>query len=354
MVTLAGRPRAGRAVHVQGAFPDSIRYPSARPTALLLARGFDVHVLARGTGRGKREIEGVTVWYEPSLSSTAERLIRLRPELAFFEGPSRELALLPVCHRRWVRTPYRSLQVGKAAAEQALLSAAEAVTFTNPYDATRWWVRHDRRLDLPYPVEVRYWSEPVARDADWWHRRDRCVPSGPVVAYVSNIVKGKRHAELTAALAPLLRRRPDMTLVIVGRTFDLDEMSRLEAVIRREAVADQMWLVGELERDDLRQLYAWTDVHALNTAHETQCMVVYESLAAGVPTLIPAIPSLTQAFPALLDHANGMELQLNVERLLDDRSLGQEQVRRSRSRVEWADVRRHDRLFAEHCARLLG
>lgn len=303
---------------------------------------------------GCRQLEGVTIWYEPSLSCTARRLIRLRPELSFFEGPSRELTLLPLCHRSWVRTPYRSDQAAKAAAEQALIRAADAVTFTNPHDARRWYVRQERRLDLPYPVEVGYWSERVPRDPTWWHLRGRCVPTGPVVAYVSNIVSGKRQAELVAALASLLHRRPELTLAIVGRTFDSGEMARVETVVRDEHLADQVWIAGELARNDLRQLYAWTQVHAVNTAHETQCMVVYESLAAGVPTLIPAIPSLSQAFPALSTHATDEELRVNVERLLDDRHVGDEQVRRSRSRVEWADVARHDRLFIEHCDRLLS
>ena len=81
-------------------------------------------------------------------------------------------------------------------------------------------------------------------------------------------------------------------------------------------------------------------------------MVLYESLAARRPTLIPRLPQLTSAFPGLLTHENNRELLTNARRLLDDPGLAETQLQGAQQRLAWADVRRHDANIEQFVARI--
>jgi len=83
-------------------------------------------------------------------------------------------------------------------------------------------------------------------------------------------------------------------------------------------------------------------------------MAIYEALAAGVPTLISAIPELTSQFPNLPAHGSVDELRSNAQRALGDPGLARRLVDSSRAQVEWADMARHDDVFHATLERLLG
>src|SRR5205823_2556975 len=135
---------------------------------------------------------------------------------------------------------------------------------------------------------------------------------------VAQIRALKRQSQLVEALAPLLKERRDITLAFAGWTLEEAEEAATKAAIARNGLNGRVILLGNLGREDLRQLYAWTDVHAINSTTETQCLVLYESLAARRPTLIPRLPQLTSQFPGLLAHDTKQELLANARRLLDD------------------------------------
>src|SRR5205085_2024511 len=157
-------------------------------------------------------------------------------------------------------------------------------------EESRWKTRDGQLLDLPYPIDLEFWSEPVHREARFWASRGLPPPHGRVISYVGQIMELKRQAQLVEALAPLLAERPDVTLAFAGWTVEEAEEAAIRAAITRYELDGRVILLGNLGREDLRQLYAWTDVHAINTSSETACMVLYESLAARRPTLIPKLP----------------------------------------------------------------
>jgi glycosyltransferase involved in cell wall biosynthesis len=317
--------------------------------------GYDVEVISMGQP-GTGELDGLPVWTEDSRRRLAQRLHQRRPDLLFVEGGGgSSLSMFPFARHLWIRSPTVSLRLGGRRLQQLLMRRIDAVSITNPADQLRWRLREGQLVDLPYPVDVEYWRQPVARDPGWWLDRGLDAPTGPVLTYISNVVPGKRQADLVQALDPLLSSRPDVHLVIAGRSFDEQARSALQATIAAATASNRIHYVGEVTHEQARQLYAWTAVHIVHTGlPETQCMVIYESLAAGVPTLISDVATLTSAFPHLPAHGTAEQLRANVSMLLSDPKMAQTAVDMSVGRVAWAHVDRHDSLLLTETERLVG
>jgi len=293
------------------------------------------------------------IFQEPSRFAAIKRIASLRPDVLFCEGGAWHLLALPFARHTWVRTPARSPSQSKDLLQRALLRQAEAVSICNPWERERW--RSYRLVDLAYPLDNGFWSLPTERDPGFWERHGMPLPRGSVIACVGQIIRRKRPVELFDALAILLQERDDLILVFAGETFEAEVESALRARISVEGLTDRVHLPGLVQpREELRQLLAWADIHVLNTLWESQCMALYESLAAGVPTLIPAIPELTSAFPNLPAHRNGHELRRNVTALLDDPQLGERLVGSSKPHLEWAYNESHDRTVHRLCAEWLN
>jgi glycosyltransferase involved in cell wall biosynthesis len=346
--------RKGRAIVFHAYFPYTIDYPSARPAMVLRDHGFDVHVVELGDS-AREPLDGVTRWVEPSYAAAIRRVAFLRPELLVLDDVTWMLLALPFARRGWVRASAHSSSPLKARAQRLLIKRASVVSCTNPWEEEWWGLPSRQRAHLPYPVDLAFWATPVDRDPGFWTSRQLEVPGGPVISYVAQLMRGKRQWELVRALAPVCASRPDVRLVLAGYTVEAEEETQVRELITRFGLEDQVLLLGRVHpRESLRQLYAWTSIHAINTAAETQCMVLYESLAARTPTLIPALPELTSAFPSLLAHRDDAELRHHVELLLDDPDLRARQSEEVQARLAWADVRGHDASLVAVVDRLLA
>jgi hypothetical protein len=99
---------------------------------------------------------------------------------------------------------------------------------------------------------------------------------------------------------------------------------------------------------------AWTDLSVIHSASDTQCMALYESLAAGVPATIYAIPTLMSLFPALPAYEDDDSLRTTVTRLLDDVDARRRLVDAAQPELRRADLPTHDRVFFSTARRLLG
>jgi glycosyltransferase involved in cell wall biosynthesis len=308
--------------------------------------GFEVHAV---TGECVAPWKSLQVWEEPSRFSAIRRIARLSPHVLFCEGGAWHLYALPFARHTWVRSPTRSSSPTKDLVQRVLLKRADAVSICNPWERTRW--QDYRLVNLPYPLDTGFWSLRVERDPNFWTRRNLATPPGPLIVCVGSIISGKRPVQLFEGLAPFLQERDGATLLFAGETFQVEVEAELRSKVSQAGLEDRVHLPGAFRpREELRQLLAWADVHVLNTVAETQCMALYESLAAGVPTLIPAIPHLTLAFPNLPAHANVEELRRNVAAVLDNPSLGSELVESSQAYLKWADNSAHDRTVMEVCS----
>jgi glycosyltransferase involved in cell wall biosynthesis len=128
----------------------------------------------------------------------------------------------------------------------------------------------------------------------------------------------------------------------------------LDDSCRRHGVEDQVLRTGWQPPEVVREIFGWSTAQIIHSEHETQCMALYEGLAAGVPGLISDIPALTSAFPALPRHATEEQLANNLATLLATPEQGAQLVAACADRVAWADVARHDRVFYETMSRLVG
>jgi glycosyltransferase involved in cell wall biosynthesis len=270
----------------------------------------------------------------------------VRPQLLFVEANANGVALAPLAARSWIRNPAPAASPRGRRLQQAFVHRVNAVTFTNPALGREWSFDERRHIDLAYPVNLEWWTSPMPKRESWWTDRGRSVPGGPILVCNSAYVRGKRVVELLEMLAPFLRERPSSVLVCVGHQYADPETA--EKLTRRPAelgLDDQVVITGRIPQDEIRDLLAWTDVSLINSLRETQCMAIYESLAAGVPTLISAVPTLTSQFPTLPAHRDEIQLCSNLERVLSDQQFARELIDSTRERVSWADPARHDEMF---------
>lgn len=338
-----------------GSRPSDVGHPGVRPLALLRDAGFEVHAVTRGTASERRDLDGVTAWVEPGTVRTVRRMVALRPELLFVDSSTYGVLLGTLAARSWIRNPLPAAHPRLHQLQRVALRGFDAVSFTNPFDRSRWAVRDTREVDLPYPVDVRYWSASVPRRESWWTERGWSVPQGHVLVSNAAYTRNKRLVELLDALAPFLAANPSDVLILAGHRSVEPDVT--EMIGRRPAelgIGEQVMLTGWISRAEIRELLAWASVTIINSRLETQCMAVYEALAAGVPTLISAIPVLTSQFPSLPAHADDQELRSNLKRVLADPPFARSLIESSREQVAWADMTRHDEMFHSTLQRLLG
>ena len=335
--------------------PPDLTHPGVRPSLLLLDAGFEVHVVTRGDATERVAVDGAVNWVEPGTGAVVRRITALRPELLFVESGTYSVMLGAFAGHSWIRNPQPAADPRLYRLQRTALRTFDAVSFTNPAAKTAWKSSPERLADLPFPLDVNWWGARVERRASWWTERGWPVPEGPVLVCNSSFERNKRHEELLDWLAPTLVANPSMTLVLFGHRWK--EPHTWEMARTRPAtlgIAGQVRVTDWVPYPEIRELLAWASLTVINSSSETQCLAVYEALAAGVPTLISSIPSLTSQFPHLPAHADGHELRANVDRVLADQQFGQMLVESSRDQVAWADVARHDDAFYATLERLLG
>jgi glycosyltransferase involved in cell wall biosynthesis len=339
--------RPGVAVVSLGIRPYEVTpVPGLRPMLLLRDAGFDVHMLVRDGYEERADVDGFPLWVESDVPRSARRLAALRPQLQLIESNAYGVALAPLAQRSWIRNPAPANHPRVRQLQQAVLRTADVVSFTNDADRAQWRVRDGRYVDLAYPVDVEWWSESVPRRKSWWTDRGWSVPDGPVIVSNAAYVKGKRVCELLEMLVPFLSDHPASRLVFVGHPYaDPETAERLRRLPQELGVADQALVTEWITRDEIRELLAWADVSVINSLRETQCMAIYESLAAGVPMLISAVPTLTSQFPTLPAHTGQRDLLASLERVLTDQAWARSLIDSTRDRLAWADTRRHDEVF---------
>jgi glycosyltransferase involved in cell wall biosynthesis len=283
----------------------------------------------------------------------ARRVALLRPELLFVEAFTYGALFGPLARRSWIRNPLPAATPAARLLQRAMLRSFDAISFTNPAARREWSFRDEREVELPYPLDVGWWSTPMLRREAWWTERGWTVPRGPVLVCIAAYVRLKRVLDLLEMIAPFLAEDRSRVMVFVGHQFaEPGVAQQLRARPRALGIADQVMVTGWMSHEQIRDLLAWATVAITNSSRETQCLSVYEALAAGVPALIPAVPELTSQFPGLPAHSSGEQLRCNLNRLLTDPVWGQTIVASAQERLAWADVGHHDEIFHATLRRL--
>jgi glycosyltransferase involved in cell wall biosynthesis len=108
---------------------------------------------------------------------------------------------------------------------------------------------------------------------------------GPYVLAVSTLEPRKNLPTLVAAFQKLRRRRPELTLAIVG----------LEGWEQQPLAAEGVRLLGYVPDNELARLYRGAAAFAYPSRFEGFGIPIVEALASGVPTVASTHPSLDEA-----------------------------------------------------------
>ncbi len=101
-----------------------------------------------------------------------------------------------------------------------------------------------------------------------------------IIGTVGRLTREKRHAWLLETLAPLLRERPSVRVVLIG---DGPEKPRLVQRAERLGILDKAVFAGH--REDVTKLLSAFDLFVLSSDLEGYPMSVAEAMAAGCPVV---------------------------------------------------------------------
>jgi glycosyltransferase involved in cell wall biosynthesis len=164
-----------------------------------------------------------------------------------------------------------------AAREQASLAAAHAAIVPSAFAARRLAERYGTRAHVARPGVVRVPASPGSLAAG----------EPPHVLCLAALLPGKRQLRILRALASLADR--PWTAAFAGH--DAADPAYARAVrdeVQRLGLGDRVTVPGELRGSALEAEWARADLTVLASASETFGLVVAESLARGVPALVPA------------------------------------------------------------------
>jgi len=132
-------------------------------------------------------------------------------------------------------------------------------------------------------------------------RRELGVDDKPLVVTASRLIKRKSPSLLISAFAEVLKVKPEAKLVIAGSGREENDLSHR---VRDLDIADSVFMVGGLAKEELAQLMAAANVFALPSKLESFGLSLLEASAAGVPVVCSnagGVPEVFQnGFNALL------------------------------------------------------
>ena len=168
--------------------------------------------------------------------------------------------------------------------------------------------------------------------------------SGADILAVSDIYIQKNYHTLLRGHALLIKKFPELRLVIAGRNIDDDYAQRLREITRQLGLENNVIFLGHVETDELMELYRTCRVFVFPSLVESFGMPLLEAMAVGAPVAC----SNSAAMPEILDDtgvyfdpkdekdmASKIELLLRDEKVCDE--LGQKAANRARL-FSWGDA----------------
>lgn len=111
--------------------------------------------------------------------------------------------------------------------------------------------------------------------------------SGPIIFYPGRITKAKGQKDLLTAYAILKKKGIKANIVFAGRTDSVEYKSELEFLAKEMRIMDDVYFLGELTKEELRDWYGVSTVLAFPTYHpEGLPRILMESQAMGVPPVV--------------------------------------------------------------------
>ncbi len=173
---------------------------------------------------------------------------------------------------------------------------------------------------------------------------------------VMRLNKKKRAATLIRAVAALRERVPDRTfwLRVVG---DGPERPKLERLVRKLRLQDNVYFLGYRTREQIRDLFADADVFVMPARHESFGLAALEARTAGLPVVAMAetgVADFIQDGREGLLATSDAHLVEQLARIAQDTELRERMAEHNQDRLpplSWQGVvARHVRLYREAIA----
>ncbi|TDC24908.1 glycosyltransferase [Streptomyces sp. 8K308] len=214
-----------------------------------------------------------------SLLRPCVRLLRRRPRL---------MSTMHSVRLRWPTAGLNRLTIGL---DDVTVAVSPLVARAPTTRGARHLVSRVHGINL---AEQRHWAERKAAV-----RREFGVPDGAfLIVCVANFTWIKNHGLLVRAADRVVRRRPDALFLLAG---DGELRAGVVRDIERCGLGERVRVLGQVP--NARRLTACADLLVLSSHHEALPVVIMEALAAGVPTVCPAVGGV----PDLVRHGrNGI------------------------------------------------
>lgn len=181
-----------------------------------------------------------------------------------------------------------------AGLERASLAAADAVIVPSSFAARRLAERYGTRALVARPGVVRAPVSPGSLTAG----------APPHLLCLAALLPGKRQLRIVRALAGLAGL--PWTATLAGHdAADPDYARAVREEVRRLGLEGRIEVPGELRGAELDQEWARADLTLLASESETFGLVVAESLARGVPAVVPAGTGAAEALALSLEGGLG-------------------------------------------------
>lgn len=208
---------------------------------------------------------------------------------------------------------------------------ARAVTVQNQYafDLVKPFVSAKRLVIIPHGIDTELFR-PI-KPAPAYARRYK-IKGKKVILFVARLIPAKGVDVLLDAYARVLRKHPDVTLLVAG---DGPERAALEAYAQKVGVTDKALFAGAVQQEDLPHLYGVSDVFVLPSTYrfadgspiphvsENFGLVIAEAMSCKVPVIasrVGGIPLWIEdgVTARLVEERNVPELADRIEDALFD------------------------------------
>ncbi len=188
-----------------------------------------------------------------------------------------------------------------------------------------------RNIEILNPgVDIDYFSPSSSRYKKGIEiiKKTYCDPDTFFIVNVARLVPIKNHIRLIEAMREIIRKGKPVKCVIAG---DGPERERLERLIQSMGVSNEITLVGNLDRKQVRNLFRSADVVALPSTlidghHESYGIVAMEAASCGKPVIVGSMGGQSETVihgktGFVIDGDDTHSIEDAIEILIEDREL---------------------------------
>jgi glycosyltransferase involved in cell wall biosynthesis len=144
----------------------------------------------------------------------------------------------------------------------------------------------------------------------------------------------KNHLRLLEAFREVLKRAPDLQLVLTGKARD--EYESVMRAVEQLGLTSRVRHLGFVERDELQAIYRLATALVMPSLFESVSIPVYEAFQTGTPVIasgVLAIPEQAGDAALLFDPNSVVSIRDAILKLLDDPALARSLGERGRARM---------------------